>query len=90
MDVRLYVHQADAQLFPSRRIRVNNEEEQAGVRTAAMVRTSSCCHQLARESLDLIAAMVRPGITTDQLDEALVQAAAERKCYPSPLGSRSR
>ena len=42
MDVRLYVHQADAQLFPSRRIRVNNEEEQAGVRTAAKVRTSSC------------------------------------------------
>lgn len=37
-----YVHQADAQLFPSRRIRVNNEEEQAGVRTAAKVRTSSC------------------------------------------------
>ena len=30
--------------------------------------------------------MVRPGITTDQLDEALVQAATERKCYPSPLG----
>lgn len=42
MDVRLYVRQADAQLFPSRRIRVNNEEEQAGVRTAAKVRTSSC------------------------------------------------
>ena len=42
MDVRPYVRQADTQLFPSRRIRVNNEEEQAGVRTAAKVRTSNC------------------------------------------------
>lgn len=30
--------------------------------------------------------MIRPGITTDALDEALVQASIERKCYPSPLG----
>ena len=30
--------------------------------------------------------MIRPGITTDALDDALVQASIERKCYPSPLG----
>ena len=30
--------------------------------------------------------MIRPGITTDALDDALVQASIERKCYPRPLG----
>lgn len=42
--------------------------------------------KLARESLDLIGAMVRPGITTDEIDQALFQASIERGCYPSPLG----
>lgn len=41
---------------------------------------------LAREALDTIAALVRPGITTDELDQALVDAAIARGCYPSPLG----
>lgn len=56
---------------------MNNAEEQEGVRVAA---------KLARESLDLIAAMIQPGITTDELDQALFKAAIERGCYPSPLG----
>lgn len=30
--------------------------------------------------------MIRPGITTDALDEALVQASIERKWYPNGLG----
>lgn len=30
--------------------------------------------------------MVRPGVTTDEIDKRLVQAAIERRCYPSPLG----
>ena len=64
-------------LFPSRRIRVNLPADQEGVRRAAI---------LARESLDTIAAAVRPGITTDELDKLLVQAAVDRGCYPSPLG----
>ena len=45
-----------------------------------------CLCQLARESLDIIAEMVRPGVTTDEIDKRLVQAAIERRCYPSPLG----
>lgn len=30
--------------------------------------------------------MIRPGITTDEIDRALFQAAVDRGCYPSPLG----
>jgi len=76
MVVKLYVT-ALTQLFPSRRIRVNSAEEQEGVRVVA---------KLAREALDLIGAMVRPGITTDEIDQTLFKAAIERGCYPSPLG----
>lgn len=40
---------------------------------------------LGREVLDLAAAAVRPGITTDELDEIVHKATIERKAYPSPL-----
>ncbi|PKI83031.1 Map1p [Malassezia vespertilionis] len=49
-------------LFPSRKIRVNSPDDQEGVRVVA---------QLAREALEEVAAIVRPGITTDELDRAL-------------------
>lgn len=42
--------------------------------------------KLARESLEIVAENIRPGVTTDELDKVLVQAAVERNCYPSPLG----
>ncbi|KAK3380795.1 peptidase M24, structural domain-containing protein [Podospora didyma] len=41
--------------------------------------------RLTREVLDLAAAAVRPGITTDELDQIVHQAAIERNAYPSPL-----
>lgn len=56
---------------------MNSIEEQAGVRLAA---------KLAREALEEVAANIRPGITTDELDKILVNAAIQRNCYPSPLG----
>lgn len=40
---------------------------------------------LGREVLDIAAAAVRPGITTDELDEIVHNATIERKAYPSPL-----
>lgn len=40
---------------------------------------------LGREVLDLAAAAVRPGVTTDELDEIVHNATIERKAYPSPL-----
>ncbi|KAI1121433.1 methionine aminopeptidase 1 [Nemania abortiva] len=41
--------------------------------------------RLAREVLDIVAAEVRPGITTDYLDEICHKACIERNAYPSPL-----
>ncbi|OTB18117.1 hypothetical protein K445DRAFT_314937 [Daldinia sp. EC12] len=41
--------------------------------------------RLGREVLDLLAAEVRPGITTDYLDELCHKLCIERDSYPSPL-----
>ncbi|KAI1844982.1 hypothetical protein JX266_008775 [Neoarthrinium moseri] len=41
--------------------------------------------RLAREVLDITAAEIRPGITTDYLDEICHNACVERDSYPSPL-----
>ena len=42
-----------------------------------------------REVLDLAAAAVRPGITTDAIDEIVHKAIIERNAYPSPLNYRN-
>ncbi|KAI0163970.1 methionine aminopeptidase 1 [Xylariaceae sp. FL1272] len=41
--------------------------------------------RLAREVLDITAAAVKPGVTTDYLDEVCHNACVERESYPSPL-----
>lgn len=41
--------------------------------------------RLAREVLDVAAAAIRPGITTDDLDKIVHEACIERNSYPSPL-----
>ncbi|KAI1737466.1 putative methionine aminopeptidase, type I [Xylaria scruposa] len=41
--------------------------------------------RLAREVLDITAAAIKPGVTTDYLDEICHQACVERQSYPSPL-----
>ncbi|KAF4170660.1 hypothetical protein CNMCM8694_004501 [Aspergillus lentulus] len=41
--------------------------------------------RLAREVLDITAAAVKPGVTTDYLDEICHNACIERDSYPSPL-----
>ncbi|KAF3917913.1 hypothetical protein ABW20_dc0108829 [Dactylellina cionopaga] len=41
--------------------------------------------KLGREVLDTAAAAVRPGITTDEIDEIVHKATIERNAYPSPL-----
>lgn len=40
---------------------------------------------LAREVLDIVAAELKPGVTTDYLDEVCHKACIERNSYPSPL-----
>ncbi|KJA13970.1 hypothetical protein HYPSUDRAFT_150934 [Hypholoma sublateritium FD-334 SS-4] len=44
--------------------------------------------RLTREVLDLAAAAIRPGVTTDEIDEIVHNATIERNAYPSPLGYR--
>jgi len=45
--------------------------------------------KLGREVLDIAAAAIRPGITTDELDEIVHNATIERNAYPSPLNYRT-
>ncbi|XP_064416198.1 methionine aminopeptidase 1 isoform X2 [Latimeria chalumnae] len=41
--------------------------------------------KLAREVLDVAALMVKPGITTEEIDHSVHLACLARNCYPSPL-----
>jgi hypothetical protein len=45
--------------------------------------------QLAREVLDAVAAEIKPGVTTDLLDEVTHRECVARKAYPSPLNYRA-
>lgn len=60
--------------------RILNAEEQEKMRTVS---------RLGREILDIAAAAVRPGITTDEIDEIVHNATIERNAYPSPLNYRN-
>lgn len=44
--------------------------------------------RLGREVLDLAASHIRPGVTTDEIDEVVHNACIERNSYPSPLNYR--
>ncbi|KAI8136990.1 peptidase M24, structural domain-containing protein [Fennellomyces sp. T-0311] len=57
-------------------IRVLSPEEIEGVREAC---------RITREVLDIAAAAVRVGITTDEIDRIVHEATIERNAYPSPL-----
>jgi methionyl aminopeptidase len=52
-----------------RNITILNEKEQKGMRKVC---------RLAREVLDIAAAAVKPGVTTDYIDEIVHQACLER------------
>lgn len=43
----------------------------------------------AREVLDIAGSLVQPGVTTDEIDEAVHRACLARKAYPSPLNYRN-
>ncbi|KAJ6596860.1 peptidase M24, structural domain-containing protein [Mycena vulgaris] len=61
-------------------IHILNAEEIEKMRTVC---------RMSREILDLAAAAVRPGITTDEIDELVHTATIERNAYPSPLNYRN-
>ncbi|EED78595.1 predicted protein [Postia placenta Mad-698-R] len=60
-------------------IRILNAEEIEKMRTVC---------RLAREVLDIAASHVRPGITTDEIDEIVHNETIKRNAYPSPLNYR--
>ncbi|OCK82525.1 methionine aminopeptidase 1A [Lepidopterella palustris CBS 459.81] len=65
------------QVFVGRnKITILDKKQQDGMRKVC---------RLAREVLDIAAKEVRPGITTDYLDEIVHKACLERDSYPSPL-----
>ncbi|KAI0082694.1 methionine aminopeptidase [Panus rudis PR-1116 ss-1] len=45
--------------------------------------------RLSREVLDIAASHIKPGVTTDFLDEVVHNATIERNAYPSPLNYRN-
>ena len=49
------------------------------------IRGTKLACKLGREVLDIAGSLVRPGITTDEIDYAVHHACLERGCYPSPL-----
>ena len=57
-------------------VKVLDDEEIAGLKVAC---------KLAREVLDEAARAAAVGVTTDELDRIVHEAAIERECYPSPL-----
>ncbi|KAJ6620275.1 peptidase M24, structural domain-containing protein [Mycena sp. CBHHK59/15] len=59
--------------------RILNAEEIEKMRTVC---------RMSRQVLDLAAAAVRPGITTDEIDEIVHNATIERNAYPSDLNYR--
>ncbi|EPT05994.1 hypothetical protein FOMPIDRAFT_1026862 [Fomitopsis schrenkii] len=60
-------------------IKILTKEEQEKMRTAC---------RLAREVLDIAASHVRPGVTTDEIDEIVHNETIKRDSYPSPLNYR--
>ena len=58
------------------KIRILNDEEIESMRVVG---------KLARECLDVAAAACEVGVTTDEVDRLMHEAAIERECYPSPL-----
>jgi methionyl aminopeptidase len=72
----------DAAAAPSRKtgqIKLHSPADFAGMRKAGT---------LAAAALDLLVEHVRPGVTTEALDELIFDFAMAHKAYPAPLGYR--
>lgn len=70
---------SEMEIRGSTQIKILSKDEIEGLRIAC---------KYGREVLDVAAAMIKPGITTDEIDAAVHEACVERKCYPSPLNYR--
>ena len=63
----------------ARRITIHTPEDFAGMRAAG---------RLAAETLDMVAPLVEPGVTTDELDQACHDFIVARGAVPAPLNYR--
>ncbi|KAJ5894629.1 Methionine aminopeptidase 1 [Penicillium taxi] len=70
------IPRSEQKLFGQHRIKILNKAEQEGMRVVC---------RLAREVLDIAGAAVKPGVTTDYIDQLVHQACVERDSYPSQL-----
>jgi len=61
-------------------IRVYSEKDIEGMRLVC---------RLGREVLDIAGDMIKPGVTTDEIDAVVHQACIDRGAYPSPLNYRN-
>lgn len=68
---------SEQQAKNNRVVKVLTDEEKEGLKIAC---------KLGRECLDEAARAIAPGVTTDEIDRVVHEAAIERECYPSPLG----
>jgi len=66
----------EMKLKESTKIYINSKEEVEGIRVAC---------RMGREILDIAGKMVRPGITTEEIDKVVHEETIKRNAYPSPL-----
>jgi len=59
------------------------------VHTAEQIELLRQVGKIGREILDIAAAHVKPGVTTDEIDRIVHEATIERGAYPSPLNYRN-
>ncbi|KAG0172392.1 Methionine aminopeptidase 1 [Apophysomyces sp. BC1021] len=74
--IELRIPISEQNVRASSTIKVLDKDEIEGMRKVC---------KLAREVLDIGAAAIRPGITTDEIDRIIHEATIERNAYPSPL-----
>ena len=59
------------------------------IKTSEDIEKMRAAGRVAREVLDIGGALVAPGVTTDEINEAVHAACLERGAYPSPLNYRN-
>ncbi|KAF2984380.1 hypothetical protein EK904_000768 [Melospiza melodia maxima] len=74
--IALGMSESEQALKGTSQIKILSSEDIEGMRVVC---------RLAREVLDVAAMMVKPGVTTEEIDHAVHLACIARNCYPSPL-----
>ncbi|MGH0154505.1 UNVERIFIED_CONTAM: hypothetical protein FKN15_029400 [Acipenser sinensis] len=75
-DHPLGMSESEQSLKGTSQIKILSSEDIEGMRVVC---------KLAREVLDIASLMIKPGITTEEIDHAVHLACTARNCYPSPL-----